>query len=310
MNPNNDAFFFYGDTVQESPEKEVVYKQWIKDDDHYKPVGKVKITKRLLPGRYEIINTQQGTQIHPVEVSNDELFKFENIGIANILNEVYGFWDKAPVYKEHKLIHKRGLMLYGPGGTGKTSIINIVCEDIIAKGGLIFSIGNIKDLLEFIDFAHVMLRPIQPETPVVVVIEDIDTFLDENYGTKTLLNFLDGEDSLEHCLVIATTNVAESMSDVLIRPSRFDWVVEVNVPTDDVRREYFVAKNAPAELIEDLVKDSKGMSISEIKEMFISVVILGYSTKSAGEKIKEQKAVASDTIYKKKSTAKSVGFGK
>jgi len=57
-------------------------------------------------------------------------------GVADVLlREVEHFWTLAPTFAAHGFLHRRGYLLYGPHGCGKTSIVGqIVCDTVAREG--------------------------------------------------------------------------------------------------------------------------------------------------------------------------------
>jgi proteasome regulatory subunit len=91
-----------------------------------------------------------------------------------------------------------------------------------------------------------------------------------------LLSELDGFDSLENVKVIAATNRPELLDKALLRPGRFDRIVEIPLPDIEGREAIFKvhAKNMPLEKKVDFAKLSiitEGYSGAEIKAVTIDV---------------------------------------
>lgn len=62
-------------------------------------------------------------------------------------------------------------------------------------------------------------------------------------------------------------------------------IIEVGLPAAKVREEYFVNKGVPEELINQLVNVTEGRSLAELKELYISIFLLGYSIEDGIKKL-------------------------
>jgi SpoVK/Ycf46/Vps4 family AAA+-type ATPase len=102
--------------------------------------------------------------------------------------------------------------------------------------------------------------------------EDLDAYI-RNYGEESVLSFLDGENSCNNILTIASTNYPEKLDRrIVARPRRFDRVIKIYPPTDDMRRMYFYKKlNIENEELEKYVTATKDFSFASLSELVISV---------------------------------------
>ena len=101
-----------------------------------------------------------------------------------------------------------------------------------------------------------------------------------------LLDFLDGKRSINHSLTILTTNNSSRLSSALLRPSRVDKRYVINLPNKEAREEYFKFKNISEELISKYVEASENMNISQLKELFISTIVLENSFEESLDSLK------------------------
>ena len=146
------------------------------------------------------------------------------------------------------------------------------------KGGVVFKIYGIKNLSQYVDFVKYGFRKIQPDTPVITILEDIDQYQDVE---TQLLDFLDGQFHLNHHVVIATSNNTEDIPDTFLRPSRLDLKIEVDYPSEQTRREYFKFKQVPDDDLENLVTKTSLCSLADLKEVYICVYLLDYTIDEA-----------------------------
>lgn len=268
------------DFVESEPDlSEDKVSMWVKDKDYYIPSTDISVTRELPPGIYQVdYSNDRGYFCKPIKIETDELFVFTDSITTNLLEEIENFWNKEALYKEKKLVHKRGILLSGFAGTGKTTMINMLSKELIDRGGVVFKIYGIKNLSYYIDFMKHGFRKIQPKTPIITILEDIDQYQDIE---SELLDFLDGQYHLNHHLIIATSNNTENIPDTFLRPSRLDLKIEVDYPSEQTREEFFRNKEVPENDLSELVKATKECSLADLKEVYICVYLLDYTVEEA-----------------------------
>jgi len=281
------------------------YIQWSSSDGNtYFPASSTKQT--LIPGLYEINNCQKGIFFEKLVVRTDGLINFPETNTESIITEVKKFWDREDIFKKYKLPYKRGILLYGPAGGGKTSVIQMINRDLIDRGGVIIKFTH-PDL--FVEGLRAF-RQIQPDTPLVVLMEDIDSII-YNYNESSVLNILDGVENLHKMLFLATTNYPEKLGDRIInRPSRFDKRFKIDFPNIESRLLYLNYLFKDEENKPDLqqwAEDTENFTVSHLKELFVAVVILGDSYEDALDCLKTMREVKEDSIQD--IPTKKVGLG-
>ena len=192
-----------------------------------------------------------------------------------ILEEASRFWQRVDIYKQYNFVHKRGILLESSPGMGKTSIITLLVKELVEKHhGVVFIVNSIHDFTKVYDFLKSTFRRIQPDTPVITIIEDIDKLANTQISGE-ILDFLDGKASIEHHLVIMTSNDTSDLPDALLRPSRIDRKFCISTIPVEARKEFFMKKGVSDEDISKFVSNSKDLSLSEMKELFIGNYISG-----------------------------------
>jgi SpoVK/Ycf46/Vps4 family AAA+-type ATPase len=83
---------------------------------------------------------------------------------------------------------------------------------------------------------------IEKHRPIVVMIEDIDAIVDKK-GESAMLALLDGELQIDNVVFVATTNYPERLDKRLVnRPSRFDEIIKIGMPSAAARAQYIINK--------------------------------------------------------------------
>lgn len=277
---------------------------WVKSRDVITPSTDIQLLKKLKPGIYKVNSSREiGIFCKEVSFDGDNLFIFSNNQVDKLLNEVKLFWNQKDLYKSNNLIHKRGILLEGSPGSGKTSLIHLLSAAIVKAGGIVFMLDSPSNLPVYINFVKDVFRYIQPETPIITVIEDIDEYASVE---SILLDFLDGSNHVDHHLLIATTNDSTEISERLLRPSRIDIRVEIEIPSEQIRREFLAKKKIEEPLLSNLVDASDTFSFADLKEFFIMVQIFNYSIEDAKSKILNPSEKQNYNF--EKSNSKSIGF--
>lgn len=289
-------------------EQKIDYSQWsIVGDGSF--VASPATLQSLPPGLYEIVwnNKLSDWSFMKQTLNTDELYELPTQEISEILGDIKKFWKKVDIYKKYNLMHKRGILLYGDPGCGKSGILQLCMKHIIEDlSGIVV---NLKDEDSIKAYAESVpkLRQIEPSRPLVVIIEDIDGITgDSSYSTSVLLNILDGIKQIENVVYIATTNYPEKLEErITNRPSRFDRRYYIAPPSAEVRKSYLqkkIGKSKAKINIDRWVKDTEGLSMSHLKELFISVVVLDNDYDSAIDHLKGLKKAP------RNGSQKGVGF--
>lgn len=264
-------------TVDDRADRVTACCQWSSSDGvNFIPTAMTFET--LTPGTYDIgMNEKNGVYFEHVPVVTTGLIRFPDTSSEKIISEIQRFWDRESSYREFGICYKRGILLYGPPGSGKSSTIRLVMQDVVDRSGIVINFKN----PELFTAGIRKLREIQPSTPVVVLMEDIDAIMESNFESE-VLNVLDGVNQVDKAVFLATTNYPEKLGDrVINRPSRFDKRFRIGHPNEESRRIY-LEQTIGLQKIESLkinldlwVKKTDGFSVAHLKELFVAVVILG-----------------------------------
>jgi len=270
------------------------YVQWLYKGNTLIPIGQT--TQILPPGVYNVQWDSETNQPVPISknIDIDELFVLPTPTLDRVLADVRSFWRNQQKYIKYGSIYKRGILLYGIAGCGKSSVIMLLAKELISKhGGVVFAPQDV-DQVGYTMRVIPKIKEIEPNKRIIIVLEDIDSYIgkDGSLAETTLINFLDGVGSCDGIITIATTNYPERLQErITNRPSRFDRRYEVGKPNAETRRFYIENKLKKTDLasidINDLVDKTEGFTIDHLKEYLLSVFVLGYSHEDAMEEVTE-----------------------
>jgi len=262
-------------------EKTPGYNQWaVHTGGKYTPT--MPTVQQVPAGFYELgMDNKIGIFFEKRKVDTDELFELPSDELQDIIQDIENFWERSNKYQEYGFLHKRGILLYGEPGAGKSGIIQLCTKHLIEKmNGVVINLSN-GDQVDWYSKTMGSFRSVEPNRPLIVILEDIDGIAGEgNWSTSMLLNILDGIKQIDNVVYIATTNYPEQLEErITNRPSRFDRRYEILMPNAKVRESYFRSKLSLKDLesidVSEWVKKSDGMSMAHLRELVISVVALG-----------------------------------
>lgn len=289
--------------------------QWRQYGDVFEPEEKVILHEHIEPGQYTITQLGQGRplalqRINPI---TDDLVRIKDTVSDQVLVEIDEFLGLRDRYKQHGAVHKRGFLLYGPQGTGKTCTLRQIAEQAVDRFGAIVIDHTMPHA-----FAQVMssTRQIEETRPIVCMMEDVDNIA--AHAEEQLLELLDGKNAIDGVVFVGTTNYMSSLSPrIRNRPSRFDRIIRIGAPSAEHRLAYLESRHTTLSDDEKVkwVLDTDGFSLAHLKELVLSVQVLGVKYREALDRIsgmardaqEEAEREESDAFREKKQKKKSPG---
>lgn len=187
-------------------------------------------------GAYMLQETMAGYGLIPMKVKEVERPILEPGVMESLVSDTDTFFSSEDFYKANKLSHKRGILILGAPGTGKSTFIKYYLGHIREVFGVIIDCSAIYFGASLFHYLKSMFRT----KPKVLVLEDVDGVASSG-GRSAFLNFLDGPNELTNCLVIATTNYPERLDPAMLdRPSRFDSIIYIGTPGPELRKQFLL----------------------------------------------------------------------
>jgi hypothetical protein len=197
-----------------------------------------------------------------------------------IQDDLARFFGSREMYARHKVPWKRGILLVGPPGNGKTHTVKALINQ--ARQPCLYVKSFKADYRETDhDNIRKVFRRARQSSPCLLVLEDLDSLIDGE-NRSFFLNELDGFAANEGIVTLATTNHPERLDPAIVdRPSRFDRKYPFDLPGPEERLAYLRLWNASLQpdlrLSEEgmarVVERTEAFSFAYLKELFLSATM-------------------------------------
>ena len=174
--------------------------------------------------------------------------------VGGLTDEIQRIREMVELPLKHpELFHRlnidppKGVLFYGPSGTGKTLMAKAVSQE---SNAYFISINGPEIMSKFYGASEGRLREIfedaEKNAPSIIFIDEIDSIAPKRSDTSgeverrvvsQLLSLMDGLQSRGHIIVVGATNRINALDEALRRPGRFDREIEFGVPTVKGRKE-------------------------------------------------------------------------
>ena len=215
----------------------------------------------------------------------DTLMRLPDSQVEEVLREITEFSTLKPAFEKRGFLYKRGILLWGPPGSGKTCCLRLLIQMVIeSMGGIAIFVdhpGTASGCLQ-------LARKIEPHRQIIAILEDLDALV-ERYGENEYLALLDGESQVDNMIAVATTNYPERLDRRFVdRPSRFDTIRYVGMPTAAARKTYLETKepDLTGDTLAQYVEESDGFSIAHLRELVILTQCFGRSLDVSVKRLK------------------------
>ncbi|AFU57477.1 AAA family ATPase, CDC48 subfamily [Candidatus Nitrososphaera gargensis Ga9.2] len=269
-------------------------------------LNKIKVTRQDFE---EALRDVQPSAMREVLVQKPNV-KWEDIGglgqVKEELAEAIEWPLKhADLFTEADVRPPKGILLYGPPGTGKTMIAKAVATTseanfISIKGPELIS----KWVGESEKGVREVFRKARQAAPCVVFFDELDAIAPRRGGSEgdshvtervisQMLTEMDGLEDLKGVVVIGATNRPDIIDEALLRPGRFDRILEVPIPDKETRKQIFQVHTRRKPLDSDvnldkLVEMTEGMTGADIASIVnaaaMSAIKEHVSSKNGGNK--------------------------
>jgi len=185
----------------------------------------------------------------------------------------------------------KGIMLYGPPGTGKTLMAKAVATESQAN---FISVKGPEFLSKWVGESEKAVRDTfrkaRQAAPAVLFFDEMDAIAPARGGGTSdshvtervisqILSEMDGLEALHNVVVIAATNRPDIIDPALLRPGRFDRMVEIGMPDQEARLEILKIHTAERPLAEDvdlaaIAKRTDGYSGADLANVCNEAVML------------------------------------
>mgnify|MGYP001971929345 FL=1 len=282
------------------------------DSSKIKPGTRVALNQDTL-SVVEILSDAWDPLVSNAEIIDSPDVEYSSIGglekqIGELKEAIELPFENPKAFSDFGIDPPKGVLLTGPPGTGKTMLAKAVANSTNASFlGLVGAELAQKYIGEGGRMVRELFEMAREKSPSIIFIDEIDSIGSKRLDVATsgdrevqrtlmqLLSELDGFESLDNVKVIAATNRPELLDAALLRPGRFDRIIEIPLPDLDARAAIFsvhtrlmpMAKGIDSR---SLAAMSEGFSGAEIKS---SVVEAGISAISSGrERVKKTDFIA------------------
>lgn len=159
---------------------------------------------------------------------------------------------KALKMQMYQIRRQKGVLLYGMPGTGKTTIAHLIKKFLKIPDGNYNCLAMTQVLGEYVGETEKNIRALfekaksNPSSFNLLVLDEVDAIGDrektkvhhESTPISQLLTLMDGE-KIDNIVVIGLTNYIQKIDKALLRPGRFDAVIEIPLPDDKQREQIF-----------------------------------------------------------------------
>jgi len=234
-----------------------------------------------------VLNDETDARAQAMEVDSSPDVRYEDIGgIDEQIREVREAVEEPLInpgqFREAGIDPPSGVLLYGPPGTGKTMLAKAVANETDAT---FIKMAGSELVRKFIGEGSRLVRDLfdlaAEKEPAIIFIDEIDAIASKRTESKTsgdaevqrtmmqLLSKMDGFEDRGEIRIVAATNRFDMLDRAILRPGRFDRLIEVPEPNVEGRKRIFEIHTrdmnvADSVTYEGLAERTEGYSGAEI----------------------------------------------
>lgn len=242
------------------------------EKDNLKPTSRVALNQRSF-SIVEVLPQSNDPKVRAMEVEDKPNISYEDIGGLDVqLQEIREIVElpllKPELFEAVGISPPSGVLLYGPPGTGKTLIAKAVARQTNAT--FIRIIGS-ELVQKFIGEGARLVREVfefaREKAPSILFIDELDAIGSRRLELATsgdrevqrtlmqILSEMDGFEPRGDVRVVGATNRPDILDPALLRPGRFDRLIEVPTANDEGRLAIFKIHIKKMNLAEDISFD-------------------------------------------------------
>jgi len=270
------------DTAKDNKKEESKEEAKKENDDKESTEDEINPIKKSLDGVKKIYEDMFGVVNSKAKEFGDKIrvnISFKDVaGMEGPKEEIKEFVEflKNPLkFQELGAKIPKGALLTGPPGTGKT----LLAKACAGEAGVPFFVTSGSEFVEmYVGVGAARVRDLfekaKAKSPAIIFIDEIDAigrkrdmrgFDSERENTlNQIFVELDGFGTNENVIVFAATNRKDILDKALIRPGRFDRIIEVNLPTRKEREEIFMVHLRNIEVTDGITKESIASKLSAL----------------------------------------------
>jgi proteasome regulatory subunit len=267
--------------------KFVVNASHVIEDAELKPGARVALNQQTL-AIVHVLPSQKDPMVYGMEIITKPEVSYEDIGgldkqIEELRETVELPLLRPEIFKEIGIDPPKGVLLYGPPGTGKTLLAKAVANKTNAT--FIRVVGS-ELVQKYIGEGARLVRELftlaKEKSPSIIFVDELDAIAAKRMDNGTsgdrevqrtlmqLLAEMDGFDPRGDIRIIGATNRPDILDPAILRPGRFDRLIEVPMPSYEGRIQIFKIHSRGMKLAEDvnfneLAKMTEGASGADIK---------------------------------------------
>jgi len=238
----------------------------------------------------QLLDDETDSRAQAMEIDDSPTVSYADIGgiddqVREVREAVEEPLTNPELFAEVGVDPPSGVLLYGPPGTGKTMLAKAVANETDAT---FIKMAGSELVRKFIGEGSRLVRDLfelaAEREPAVIFIDEIDAVASKRTDSKTsgdaevqrtmmqLLSEMDGFDERGDVRIIAATNRFDMLDEAILRPGRFDRLIEVPKPEREGRalifrihtRDMSVDDDVDFERLADMADDASGADIKAI----------------------------------------------